>query len=37
MVYLDFLEHTETIFDVQARIEAFHRSVTKRGRKSIPV
>lgn len=36
-LYLESLEQTETIFDVQARIEAFHHSATKRRRRPIPV
>ncbi len=35
-LYLASLEGTNTIFDVQARVEAFQRTVSSRARKSIP-
>lgn len=36
-LYLSMLEGTETIFDVQARIEAFWNSVKSRDRRLLPV
>lgn len=36
-LYLQTLEHTETIFEVQALVEAFRKSVTPRQRAPIPV